>query len=111
MAAITDIFNMAAITEYGETQNFILIKLPYEKSEQTMQTQIRLLLQEQSDQGLHCLPFHLHFLDALDYIIKPKVKDSHLDCNFKCLNLYNFYNIQYVFFFFFLVVDLEILMY
>ena len=25
---------------------------------QTVQTQIRLLLQEQSDQGLHCLPFH-----------------------------------------------------
>ena len=27
---------------------------------QTMQTQIRLLLEEQSDQGLHCLFFHLH---------------------------------------------------
>ena len=25
---------------------------------QTVQTQIRLLLQEQSDQGLHCLPFY-----------------------------------------------------
>ena len=25
---------------------------------QTVQTQIRLLLKEQSDQGLHCLPFH-----------------------------------------------------
>ena len=24
----------------------------------TVQTQIRLLLKEQSDQGLHCLPFH-----------------------------------------------------
>ena len=29
-----------------------------------MQTQIRLLLQEQSDQGLHYLPFHLHHFDA-----------------------------------------------
>ena len=28
--------------------------------EQTVQTQIRLLLREQSDQGLHCLPFLLH---------------------------------------------------
>ena len=28
---------------------------------QTVQTQIRLLLEEQSDQGLHCLPFHLVF--------------------------------------------------
>ena len=26
---------------------------------------IRLLLEEQSDQGLHCLSFHLHLLDAL----------------------------------------------
>ena len=34
---------------------------------QTVQTQIRLLLQEQSDQGLHCLQFPLHLLDALHY--------------------------------------------
>ena len=34
---------------------------------QTMQTQIRLLLEEQSDQGLHCLPFRLHGLDLLLY--------------------------------------------
>ena len=31
---------------------------------QTVQTQIRL---EQSDQGLHCLPFRLHHLDLLLY--------------------------------------------
>ena len=30
----------------------------------TVQTQIR---EEQSDQGLHCLPFHLHHLDSLLY--------------------------------------------
>ena len=29
-----------------------------------MQTQIRLLLEEQSGQGLHCLLFHLHLLEA-----------------------------------------------
>ena len=34
-------------------------------SGQTVQTQIRLLQEEQSDQGLHCLPFCLHRLDAL----------------------------------------------
>ena len=34
---------------------------------QTVQTQIRLLLKAQSDQGLHCLPFHLHRLDSLLY--------------------------------------------
>ena len=34
---------------------------------QTVQTQIRLLLEEQSDQGLHCLSFRLHRLDSLLY--------------------------------------------
>ena len=34
---------------------------------QTVQTQIRLLLEEQSDQGLHCLQFCLHRLDSLLY--------------------------------------------
>ena len=32
--------------------------------EQTVQTQIRLLLWEQSDQGLHCLQFCLHNFDT-----------------------------------------------
>ena len=30
---------------------------------QTVQTQIRLLQEEQSDQGLHCLSFCFHLLD------------------------------------------------
>ena len=34
---------------------------------QTVQTQIRLLLEEQASQGLHCLPFRLHRLDSLLY--------------------------------------------
>ena len=34
---------------------------------QTVQTKIRLLLGEQSDQDLHCLPFRLHRLDSLLY--------------------------------------------
>ena len=33
------------------------------RSRQTVQTQIRLLLEEQSDQGPHCLLFHLHHFD------------------------------------------------
>ena len=32
---------------------------------QTVQTQIRLLLEEQSDQGLHCLLFNLHLFDEI----------------------------------------------
>ena len=34
---------------------------------QTVQTHIRLLLEEQSDQGLHCLLFHLHYLEISGY--------------------------------------------
>ena len=34
-----------------------------DRSRQTVQTQIRLLLEEQSDQGLPCLLFHLDLLD------------------------------------------------
>ena len=30
-----------------------------------VQTQIRLILEEQSDQGLHCLLFHLHHFDKI----------------------------------------------
>ena len=37
------------------------------RSGQTVQTQIRLLLEEQSDQGIHCLLFHLHFFDEIPY--------------------------------------------
>ena len=35
------------------------------RSGQTVQTQIRLILEEQSDQGLHCLLFHLHIFDKI----------------------------------------------
>ena len=37
---------------------------------QTVQTQIRLLLQEQSDQGLHCLQFQLQLLDIFTVLLK-----------------------------------------
>ena len=36
-----------------------------DRSQQTVQTKIRLLLKKQSGQGLRCLPFHQHLLDAL----------------------------------------------
>ena len=35
--------------------------------EQTVQIQIRLLLEEQSDQGLHCLPFNGSSLFAIQF--------------------------------------------
>ena len=40
-----------------------IVSIGTDRSEQTVQTQIRLLLREQSDQGLQCLPFHLLHLD------------------------------------------------
>ena len=38
----------------------IILNIGTDRSEQTVQTQIRLLLMEQSDQGLLCLLFCLH---------------------------------------------------
>ena len=36
-----------------------------DRSQQTVQTKIRLLLKKQSDEGLRCLPLHQLLLDAL----------------------------------------------
>ena len=51
----------------GELTKITVLFLSFwtDRSGQTVQTQIRLLLEEQSDQGLHCLQFPLHLLDAL----------------------------------------------
>ena len=38
----------------------MILSFRTDRSRQTVQTQIKLLLVEQSDQGLHCLLFHLH---------------------------------------------------
>ena len=38
-----------------------------DRSGQTVQTQIRLFLEDQSDLGLHCLPFLLHLLNNFLY--------------------------------------------
>ena len=46
------------ITETLST--IMVISFQSGRSRQTVQTQIRLLLEEQSDQSLHCLQFHLH---------------------------------------------------
>ena len=43
----------------------MIISFLTDRSRQTVQTQIRLLLEEQSDQGLHCLLFHLHYFDKI----------------------------------------------
>ena len=40
------------------------LRIGTDRFKQILQSQIRLLLKEQSDQGLHYLLFHLHLLDA-----------------------------------------------
>ena len=41
-----------------------------DRSQQTVQTKIRLLLKKQSDQGLRCLPFHPHLLDCINAMLR-----------------------------------------
>ena len=60
---------MACIFNYQyeavEINGIIMIRsFRTDRSGQTVQTQIRLLLEEQSDKGLHCLQFRLHLLGA-----------------------------------------------
>ena len=47
------------------THTIMILSFRADKSEQTVQTQIRLSLEEQSDQGLHCLLNHLHLSDEI----------------------------------------------
>ena len=41
----------------------MILNFRTDRSGQTVQTKIRLLLEEQSDPGLHCFLFHLHVFD------------------------------------------------
>ena len=50
-----------------------------DRSQQTVQTKIRLLLKKQSDQDLHCLPFFLHLLEAL---LQCKIKLFYIKDNY-----------------------------
>ena len=50
-----------------KTDTVMILSFRTDRPGQTVQTQIRLLLEEQSDQGLHCLPFRLHGMDSLLY--------------------------------------------
>ena len=65
---IKKLYDMAGVKNehtvflFTDTQVYTVMILNFrtDRSGQTVQTQIRLLLEEQSDQGLHCLQFHLH---------------------------------------------------
>ena len=45
----------------------MILSFRTDRAGQTVQTQIRLLLEEQSDQGLHCLLLQLHLFDEIPY--------------------------------------------
>ena len=61
-------FEVKLSLTYGTVANTVMIlSFRTDRPGQTVQTQIRLLLGEQTDQGLHCLPFRLHSLDSLLY--------------------------------------------
>ena len=53
------------VTRFVIQTTVIFVSFQTDRSGQTVQTQIRLLLDEQSDQGLYGLQFPLHLLDAL----------------------------------------------
>ena len=53
--------------QYSYTSTVMILSFWTDIPWQTVQTQIRLLLEEQSDQGLHCLPFRLNRLDSILY--------------------------------------------
>ena len=55
---------MIIIINIPKQYTVMVISFQTDRCGQTVQTQIRLLLEEeQSDQGLHCLQFHLHLFD------------------------------------------------
>ena len=59
--------HFSAIIFSGLLFTIMILSFRTDMPGQTVQTQIRLLLEEQSDQGLHCLQFPLHSLDSLLY--------------------------------------------
>ena len=64
LVRLNDPPDMTLAVYHGCKTTRTTINIGTDKSEQIVQTQIRLLHQEQSDLGLHCLPFHLGALDA-----------------------------------------------
>ena len=53
------------------TYTVMILSFQTDRPGQTVQTQIRLLLKEQSDLGLHCLQFPLHLLDPFLKVKPP----------------------------------------
>ena len=60
MIILSNAFGLVLEAEESNRNCVIILNIGTDRSEQTVQTQIRLLLMEQSDQGLLCLLFCLH---------------------------------------------------
>ena len=58
-------FDFIHYSNNGSSNTVQILCIETDRSQQKVQTKIRLLLKKQSDQGLHCLPFHQHLLEAL----------------------------------------------
>ena len=71
----------------------MILRFQTDRFGQTVQIQIRLLLEEQSDQGLHSLQFPLHLLGAILYG-KSTLFDFKGDYSklFGCPNFLDFYS-------------------
>ena len=68
MLIIIHVFYLFFSTVYPVFLEVLTVKIlciGTDRSQQTVETKIRLLLKKQSDQDLRCLPFHQHLLEAL----------------------------------------------
>ena len=63
--SVVRIFRRFTVSALAETITVMILSLRTDRSRQTVLTQIRLLLEEQSDQGLHCLLFNSHLFEEI----------------------------------------------
>ena len=59
------VFFIAGADNLSGLNTVMIVSFWTDMSRQTVQTQIRLLLEEQSDQGLQCLQFNKHLFDKI----------------------------------------------
>ena len=70
----------------------MILNFRTDRSGQTVQTQNGLLLEEQSDQGLHCLPVFDKILSGLASLFEFQVKYSKVSC----IQKLSFYTVWFV---------------
>ena len=70
----------------------MILRFRTDRSEQTVQTQIRL----QADQGVHCLPFLLHLLDTLLFGITFLFEFREITSNFSDIRKFRNFTLIHV---------------